>query len=326
MVCFFEDEQRELGYFREVIGMHSGVEELLSVAKKKYSDIFGKIEHTHTINGVDVNLRFKYIQFDPNGEPKIRLLIDTLVGYFTHYCFSAQKRNIDPDLPQSEQDWLKNKLQTEARKLYRKWIAGSSTSGEAGEMILWFLLEAVLQAPQIVAKMDLKTNPQLESFGSDGIHMKIIEGVLNIYFGEAKLYRDVSGALNSIFESIESFHKNGLYIHEYNMVTKHYKYLYQDDQKKIFDFLTDSVNKQEVKINHACLVGYDWQEYQKLDTEERESFIKNFQELYKTDTNRLTKLIQNRFDGFSKRYLHFEVFFLPFKSVQELRDKFNEEL
>lgn len=306
--------------------MHSRVEELLSVANKQYSDIFGKIEHTHTINGVDVNLRFKYIQFDPNGDPKISLLVDTLVSYFTHYCFSAQKRNIDSDLPSTEQERLRNKLQTEARKLFRKWVNGSSTSGEAGEMILWFLLEAVLKAPQIVAKMDLKTNPQLESFGSDGIHMKIIDDILNIYFGEAKLYQDAGRALNSIFESIESFHKNGLDRHEYNMVTTHFKYLNEDEQKKVYDFIIDRINTQEIRVNHACLVGYDWKEYQKLGTADRESFINDFEELYKSDTERLTKLIQTRFDKFSKKHLHFEVFFLPFKSVQELRDKFNEEL
>ena len=306
--------------------MQIEIEKYLSTSKKLYSNIFDKIEHIHTINGVDVNLRFKYIQFDPNGEPKIQLLIDTLVSYFTHYCFSAQKRKIDPDMPSIEQERLRNKLQTEARKLFRKWVNGSSTSGEVGEMILWFLLEAVLKAPQIVAKMNLKTNSQLESFGSDGIHMKIIDNVLNIYFGEAKLYQDVGRALNSIFESIEKFHEKSLDKHEYNMITAHYKHLREGEQKKVFDFITDSIDAHEIRVNHACLVGYDWQEYQKLDTEDRKSFINDFEKLYKDDTDRLTKLIQTRFDKFSKKNLHFEVFFLPFKSVQELRDKFNEEL
>ncbi len=299
---------------------------MIEVSRESYEKIFNKIEHTHTVNGVDVNLRFKYIQFDPNGEPKIQLLIDTLINYFTHYCFSAQKRNIENDLSPSEQEWRRNKLLTEARKLFRKWIGDGSRSGEAGEMILWFLLETVLSAPQIVAKMDLKTNPQLESFGSDGIHMKIIDGILNIYFGEAKLYHDVGGALNSIFKSIENFHENGLNKHEYNMVTTHFKYLNNDEQKKVFEFVTDQINSQEIRVNHACLVGFDWEEYQKLDTDERVTFIKNFEELYKDDSERLTKLIQTRFDKFSEKHLHFEVFFLPFKSVQEFRDKFNEEL
>jgi len=300
---------------------------MIEVSPENYQNIFKKIEHTCSIKGVDVNLRFKYIQFDPNGEPKIQLLIDTLVSYFTHYCFSAQKRNIDNSLPPSEQERQRNKLQIEARKLFRKWVTNSgSKSGEAGEMILWFLLEAVLGAPQIVAKMDLKTNPSLESFGSDGIHIKIIEDLLNIYFGEAKLYNDIRRALDSIFKSIESFHSNGLYKHEYSMVTTHYKHLKENEQKKVFDYITGRLDAQEVKINHACLVGYDWNEYQKLDTEDRKYFLSNFEKLYSDDTERLTRLIQTRFDSFSKKYLHFEVFFLPFKSVQEFRDKFNEEL
>ncbi len=82
----------------------------------------------------------------------------------------------------------------------------------------------------------------------------------------------------------------------------------------------------ENKVNHACLVGYDWKEYEQFNSLQRDEFLDDFIELYKNDTDRLTKLIQTRFDKFSKKNLTFEVFFLPVKSVQELRDKFNEEL
>lgn len=301
----------------------------LSVVKSDYSDIFSRVEHSNIINGINVNLRFKFIQFDPNGDLKIELLIKKLLSYFTHYCFSAQKRRINQTPTEQEQ----NEMYREAQKLFRKWKQeeindkNKPTSGEMGEMILWLLMEAVLEAPQIVAKMDLKTNRQMESFGSDGIHMKIIDNILNIFFSEAKLYGDVVKAMDSIFESIEKFHTDEMWKHEYNMVTTHYKHLKEDEQEKIFDFINGKIKSQDIKINHACLVGYDWDEYKKLDNiTARQTFIDEFEAIYKNDTARLTKLIQSRFNRFSKKQFNFEVFFLPVKSVQELRDKFNEEL
>ncbi|MBK2266886.1 DUF1837 domain-containing protein [Francisella philomiragia] len=301
---------------------------LCSFDKSDYEKIFNKVDHDNVINNVNVNLRFKFIKFDPNGNPKIDLLIDTLFDYFTHYCFDSEKRGLNRVVTEKE----RNNINREARKLFRKWQQdeitdeNKPTSGEMREMILWLLMEAVLDAPQVVAKMSLKTNPKLETFGSDGIHIKTINNILNIFFGEAKLYRSISKALDSIFESIEGFHENEMWKHEYRMVTNHYKHLSDKEKNDVYNFISGKIEAHELKINHACLVGYDWNKYKKLDTEERSSFVDNFMEIYKKDTERLTKLIQSRFDNFSKKEFGFEVFFLPFKNVQELRDKFNKEL
>jgi len=308
------------------------IDNYLQISQKYYDNIFDKVQHTNMIDGIDVNLHFKYIKFDPNGNPKIDLFIKILFSYFTHYCFSAQKRST-VGLDEDEKERIISELKDEARELFRKWKSEDITpgnqpkSGEVGEMILWLLMEVVLKAPQIVAKMDLKTNRKLEVFGSDGIHVNIDKkDILNIYFGEAKLYGDVSKALDSAFESIEKFHIDKMYEHEFNLVTTHYKLLKDEQQKQVYDFITGKVKANEVKINHACLIGYDWDEYKKLDTQERRDFINNFTSTYQQETKRLTKLIQTRFGKFSKKEFDFEVFFLPFKSVQDLRTAFNEKL
>ena len=88
------------------------------------------------------------------------------------------------------------------------------------------------------------------------------------------------------------------------------------------------IEKQEVRINHACLVGYDWQEYIKLDGagEEREEFIRNFESSYIKQAENAVSSLQKKFDDFSEKQYLFDVFLLPVKSVQELRDLFNKEL
>jgi len=312
--------------------MMDSLNNYLEASKKQYDKIFGKVEHSNSIDGIDVNLHFKYLKFDPNGNPKIDLLIKILFSYFTHYCFSAQKRST-VDMDEDEKERIISELKDDARELFRKWKDEDITdnnqpkSGEIGEMILWLLMEVVLNAPQIVAKMDLKTNPNLEVFGSDGIHIKIDENeILNIFFGEAKFYNDIYGALDSAFKSIEDFHSDSMHSHEYNLVTTHYKYLTNNQHDKVYKYISGQIDADEVKINHACLIGYDWDEYKKLDTNDRREFITNFTDIYQKETIRLTELIQTRFDKFSKKEFTFEVFFIPFKSVQALRTAFNEKL
>ena len=306
------------------------LENYLKVSEEHYNAVLDKVEHSNTINGVDVDLHFKYLKFNPDGIPKVDKLVDILFSYFTHYCFSSRKRTPDDG---EDIEMFYSKLKDEARLLFRKWKDEDITpdnqpkAGEVGEMILWLLMEVILKAPQVVSKMDLKTNTNLEVFGSDGIHVKVDDNdILNLYFGEAKFYNDIYKALDSAFESIEKFHEDDLHKREYSLVTTHYKYLTEEKKDKVFKFITKQIHDDEVKIKHACLIGYDWNEYLKLDNDERNEFIRDFTSLYEQETQRLTNLIQSRFNKFTRKEFSFDVFFLPFKSVQELRNAFNGKL
>jgi len=130
------------------------------------------------------------------------------------------------------------------------------------------LLEAVLGAPQMVAKMELKTNPRMEGHGSDGIHMKWHEtdGKLDIYFGEAKLEKTIYAALDSMVTSIESFHAEGLLQHEFGLVTSHYKHADAKTREAVLQLMDRKVPGADCRINHACLVGYNWDEYKMLES------------------------------------------------------------
>ena len=77
-----------------------------------------------------------------------------------------------------------------------------------------FLIEAVLQAPQVLKKMQITTNPNDERKGSDGVHIRWTnnEEVLEVIFAEAKLYKDFATALTNAFISMTDFH---------NSATKH---------------------------------------------------------------------------------------------------------
>lgn len=298
------------------------LDDYLTIVQSDYGNVFDAIDHDIEFADKEINLRFQFLKFDGNGNPKLDLLIEVLEGYITQYCFSAQKRDMS-GLGDTEREIAQNRLQGQARRLFR----GTDTSGEAGEMLLYFLIESVLKAPQVVAKMDLKTNRNMELHGSDGIHISFSDDdKLYVYFGEAKIYQQISSALESACNSILDFHAEGSRDHELKMVTTHYKYLKDDEKAKVYEFVRDEIGSHEHVIHHACLIGYDWSRYQKLNRPgEREDFIRNFCTFYQNDFQRIADLLENKFPDGLISY-RFEVFFLPFFCVQEFRDKFNEIL
>ncbi|MEO9823861.1 MAG: DUF1837 domain-containing protein [Paracoccaceae bacterium] len=70
---------------------------------------------------------------------------------------------------------ISTQLHERARSLFIKAKKGSHRSGEAGEILLFILVEWLLEAPQIVSKMYLKTNNNMPVHGTDGIHAKFDE-------------------------------------------------------------------------------------------------------------------------------------------------------
>ncbi|BBO66290.1 hypothetical protein DSCA_02200 [Desulfosarcina alkanivorans] len=290
----------------------------LEVAREKYDACMSRMDLPIQIDGENAVARFKYVKFDKNGQPKFKDLAECLADHITQYCFSVRRRQ----RAMSEAD--RNRLYREAKKLMRSY----ATSGEAGELLLYFLLEAVLEAPQLVAKMDLKTSTAMEIHGSDGIHMRWDDSAncMDIYFGEAKLYSNISKALDSAFESITSFHNNRQTDRELNIVTSHCKWADKKTKNIVLRYVDRLDPIDDCRFNHACLIGYDWKKYKKLNDNQRTTFLTNFIEDYSKDIPRLIKLLKRRFEKFEFCEFKFEIFFLPFRSVQEFRDEFTKAL
>jgi hypothetical protein len=301
------------------------INKLLSVDKIDYKHCIDKIEHNQEIDGVETEIRFHYVKFDGNGQPMLGALAETLYDYIIHYCIAS--RNRDDTLTPTQSA----RLTKEARKLFvhpEITEDDPDQTGEAGEMLLYFLIESILDAPQVVSKMELKTNQNKEINGSDGIHMKLCEedGVVDIYFGEAKIHQSLSGGLGSAFKSINSFHDEGMYKHEFLMVTKHFKYADEEIKNEVKKLIVRGEPGSGVRVNHACLIGYNWNEYKELMEKGSKDIESEFRQIYINDAPRVVKLLNNRFDNFEKKHLKFDFFFMPFINVQEFRDAFNQAL
>ena len=79
-------------------------------------------------------------------------------------------------------------------------------TGEGGEMLLFLLAERFLKLPHILCKMDLKTDPRLHYHGADGVYAGVTEqGMLKLYWGESKVYKDVVAAIRDCLTSLAPF-------------------------------------------------------------------------------------------------------------------------
>ncbi|WP_019531309.1 HamA C-terminal domain-containing protein [Dasania marina] len=297
-----------------------------SVNLDDYNNCLGVLEHEHTVDGLSAQIRMHYIKLDGNGRPMVKALAKMLYTYIIDYCIAARNR---PELLTAQQS---AKLIKQARDLFRHpdiTDESPDKTGEAGELLLYFLIEAVLNAPQVVSKMELKTNHKDEVKGSDGIHARFNQdtGLVDFFFGESKIYKESSSAIADAIKSIDQFHDIEMYQHEFTMVTKHFKYADEKIRGAISDLIIHGEPGPDVCINHACLIGYDFKGFDSLTNKGApDEVLKEFLDAFLKDGSRLTKLIQKRFNEFDNKHIKFDVFFLPFPSVVEFRNAFNAAL
>src|ERR1700753_64851 len=79
-------------------------------------------------------------------------------------------------------------------------------TGEGGEMLLFLLAERFLKLPQILCKMDLKTDARMHYHGADGVYVGVTsDGILKLYWGESKIYKDAATAIKDCLASVAPF-------------------------------------------------------------------------------------------------------------------------
>jgi len=290
----------------------------LEVDKGDYSALFATVEHEISCKEIPpTSLRLHFIRHDAGGLVPMGRLVNTLITYITHFCLTSQRRN---GLGEKE----RNRAFLEARRLFRE----SPTSGQPGEVLIYFLIEAVLQAPQVLKKMLLTTNPNDERKGSDGVHVRWVgdKEQLEVLFAEAKLHQDFASAVKSAFVSMTDFHNSATKELEVHYFLNAFSLLDQR-QREFLKVYIEGEKKDRCQEVHVCLVGYDWKEYECLKDDRNKDFIKEFEARYLSWAETTIKLqLDAELASFAHSHLRFEFFFLPFPSVANFRSLFLENL
>ncbi|WP_051419872.1 DUF1837 domain-containing protein [Paracoccus pantotrophus] len=173
----------------------------------KLSTRLKSVDHTVTTECKALTLRLHYPAFRQR-KPMMSELVDTVSTYIVNFCLPRQQvadlneqyGKVSPE----EFTTMFEVLRQEAFDLFKRAHVATNRNGEAGELILYLLTEWLLEAPQIVAKMSLKTNTEMPVHGADGVHVRYCAatGRLYIYWGEAKLYGNLDQAITEAAKSI----------------------------------------------------------------------------------------------------------------------------
>lgn len=223
------------------------------------------------------------------------------------------------------------RLYQQAVDLFKRARKKANRNGEFGELVAYILTEQVLQAPQLIAKMSLKTNSQMPVHGSDGIHVSYDHDTdsLCLIWGEAKCYASataaISEAVGSIKESLE--HKKmerELFLIEQNV---DHSGIGQKARDALLDFLDPMSEQYNKRIDRSvALIAFDFDKFaavKSLPTSKVEAaFVSDLtsamEAISKTVDGRLTA------DGISSHTIDF--FFFPVPSIDTMRSLFQDKI
>ena len=310
---------------------------LVAAITNDYSKLgarIGRVEHEIQCPCGLTTLRVHYPSLR-DGQPTVDDLITTCMGYLIQ--FTLPKSQIDAleksyGIESAEEHRRKcNAMYREAIRLFIKAHKSTNRNGELGELLLYLLTEWVLGAPQLMTKMPLKTNPNMPVHGSDGIHIKFCGDTKRLLFfwGEAKLYGDVSAAIDSAIKSIAEALTPEKLTHEFSLVNANISFSGLDDIAKtaILSYLDPMDNKSNERANViTCLIGFDFEKYASLRGLSPSKVLPGFEAHVTELLPILAQKWADKLQAAGLEHQTVEIFFFPVPSVQALRDAFQAEI
>lgn len=265
------------------------------------------------IEGTKATFRCHFVRSDASGRPRVKALADQLALEVLFHCVPRADLVRMRTMSATDQVRESVRLSKEAARL---WTKSQPNSGEGGELLLYALLEQGLGVPQILSKMSLKTNTEMQIHGTDGVHAKALpDGTLALYWGEAKVYDKLGDALANCFKSISPY-LLGSSTDQDTWLIRHYADLGDPDlTSRVLEYFDDDSPKSaEVEVRGACLVGFSYDAYPtlpKMQTELQEA-------LDQTLADWRTK-VRSRISDNKVTTYEIEVFFLPVPSADDFR-------
>ena len=219
------------------------------------------VERDVSIAGSLVKIHCHCLSVDGNGRVQTRRLAEFMRNAAVDYAIPRSKI---ADAKARDSKFNSTEAVAELVERARRSFTDLAKSGEGGEMLLFLLAERFLKLPQILCKMDLKTDTRMHYHGADGVYAGMTEeGKLKLYWGESKIYGEASAAIRDCLDYLAPF----LIEPEHEEAERERDLLLLSDKadlsnpaftkalKKYFD--KSSVMSKRVQYCGIALVGFD---------------------------------------------------------------------
>lgn len=281
-----------------------------------------------------VKLHAHYLAFR-DGQPTMAEFVEILSGKLINFCLPRK------NVIQEQKDWEKLppdkvmerviRLQNRAVDLFKRANVNSNRNGEFGEVITYLLIESVLKAPQFVAKMSLKTSPQMPVHGSDGIHLSYDAeaGELKLYWGESKCYASVQAAIDRAAESVAENLTHEKMSHELFLIEQYFDLsgFPENYREAILSFLNPYDDRYNQRADVSVMfISFDFEAFAVLKgVDQKEIEAKFVEELNKVLPGYAARIDEALAKHEVKSH-SVEIFFLPVPSVNDLRTQFQKRI
>ena len=131
-----------------------------------------------------------------NGEWRGQRLADNLFNCIPDFCLSySEIHEVD------SAEWM-DKLRKSVAMIYNS--PKYKSRGEFGELLLHYILKDFYKTIPAISKMYFKDGPNETVKGFDAVHViENDEGLLDLWLGEVKFYKDASQAIKDVIPEIE---------------------------------------------------------------------------------------------------------------------------
>lgn len=293
-------------------------------AATDFSALLYDVERHVLVAGTNVTAHCHCLTLDGNGRPRIDGLVDAVAEHVLDYAIPrSEYRTACEESGRTGSSQQVVRLHTQARKLFTDLLQ----SGEGGELLLFALAEKLLQLPQLICKMSLKTSTRMHIHGADGLHAGVDAktGKLLLYWGESKIFGNVTSAVRDCLKSLAPMledHEAGK--RDMQLLQRHLDVDNEELENALKRFLNpDDPAFNSLEFRGLCLVGFDCDAYpkgaSKTELNEVVSAITSTLPEWKQHVAKRVK--EEKIDAFSIHFL-----FVPFPSADEFRKLFRERL
>ncbi len=282
------------------------------------------VERHVVVDGTNIIAHCHCIKLDGNGRPRIEDLVEAVAEHVLDYAIPRSEYRAareEQDRTGSSQKVVR--LCMKARALFTDLVK----SGEGGELLLFALAEKLLQLPQLICKMSLKTNTRMHIHGADGLHAGVDEqtGNLLLYWGESKIFGDVTSAVRDCLKSLAPMlHDQEASRRDMQLLQRHLDVDNDDLENALKKFLNpDDPAFNSLEFRGLCLVGFDCGAYPSGPSSTAIDAVVSAiaSELPGWKKHVAKRVAEEKIDAFSMHFL-----FVPFPTVAEFRRLFRERL
>jgi hypothetical protein len=285
------------------------------------------VERDVLLAGYSVKIHCHCLAVDGNGRIQMRRLAEFMRNAAADYALPRSKI---AEAKARDTKYNSSEAVAELVERAKRSFTDLAKTGEGGEMLLFLLAERFLKLPQILCKMDLKTDDRVHYHGADGVYAGVTpQGVLKLYWGESKIYEDAGDAIRACLDSLAPY----LIEPEHEGAERERDLLLLSDKADLSDptltaalrqyFDRSSPQSNRVRYCGLALVGFKASFYPQDDSQAIAD------DIAAAARNALVGWIENIGKGLAKNkleQLEIEFFCVPLTSAQGFRDVFLETM